>query len=224
MFLCFFLYLCHQKYYARNICDIMRGKIKTYLQGLKSALLPTFNLQVLALIIAGVFCGLVAYLVYMSKAYSYLSDNPEVCINCHVMGPYYATWQHSSHKNVATCNDCHVPHTSIFAKYYFKATDGLRHSYVFTMRNEPQRMQAIPESQVVIYENCVRCHSQLNQEFVKTGMLSKADIRHGTDRACWDCHRNVPHGKTSLSGTPNAIVPYPKTPVPTWLRKQLNKN
>ena len=65
-------------------------------------------------------------------------------------------------------NDCHVPHTSIFAKYYFKATNGLRHSYVFTMRNEPQRMQAIPESQVVIYENCVRCHSQLNQEFVKT--------------------------------------------------------
>lgn len=202
----------------------MVSRIKTYFQRFKSAVLPTFNLQVLALIIAGVFCGLLAYLVYMSKAYSYLSDNPEVCINCHVMGPYYATWQHSSHKNVATCNDCHVPHTSIFAKYYFKATDGLRHSYVFTMRNEPQRMQAIPESQVVIYENCVRCHSQLNQEFVKTGMLSKADIRHGTDRTCWDCHRNVPHGKTSLSGTPNAIVPYPKTPVPTWLRKQLNKN
>ena len=202
----------------------MVSRIKTYFQRFKSAVLPTSNLQVLALIIAGAFCGLLAYLVYMSKAYSYLSDNPEVCINCHVMGPYYATWQHSSHKNVATCNDCHVPHTSIFAKYYFKATDGLRHSYVFTMRNEPQRMQAIPESQVVIYENCVRCHSQLNQEFVKTGMLSKADIRHGTDRACWDCHRNVPHGKTSLSGTPNAIVPYPKTPVPTWLCKQLNKN
>lgn len=88
----------------------MVSRIKTYFQRFKSAVLPTFNLQVLALIIAGVFCGLLAYLVYMSKAYSYLSDNPEVCINCHVMGPYYATWQHSSHKNVATCNDCHVPH------------------------------------------------------------------------------------------------------------------
>ena len=80
----------------------MVSRIKTYFQRFKSAVLPTFNLQVLALIIAGVFCGLLAYLVYMSKAYSYLSDNPEVCINCHVMGPYYATWQHSSHKNVAT--------------------------------------------------------------------------------------------------------------------------
>ena len=76
----------------------MVSRIKTYFQRFKSAVLPTFNLQVLALIMAGAFCGLLAYLVYMSKAYSYLSDNPEVCINCHVMGPYYATWQHSSHK------------------------------------------------------------------------------------------------------------------------------
>lgn len=56
----------------------MVSRIKTYFQRFKSAVLPTFNLQVLALIIAGVFCGLLAYLVYMSKAYSYLSDNPEV--------------------------------------------------------------------------------------------------------------------------------------------------
>lgn len=99
----------------------MVSRIKTYFQRFKSAVLPTFNLQVLALIIAGAFCGLLAYLVYMSKAYSYLSDNPEVCINCHVMGPYYATWQHSSHKNVATCNDCHVPHThKHFCKILFQ--------------------------------------------------------------------------------------------------------
>ena len=56
----------------------MVSRIKTYFQRFKSAVLPTFNLQVLALIIAGAFCGLLAYLVYMSKAYSYLSNNPEV--------------------------------------------------------------------------------------------------------------------------------------------------
>ena len=28
----------------------------------------------------------------------------------------------------------------------------------------------------------------------------------------------------SRTAVPNVIVPYPKTPVPTWLRKQLNKN
>lgn len=187
-------------------------------------LFPTLKMQITALMLAGSFVGVSAYLVYVSKAYSYLSDSPEVCINCHVMGPYYATWQHSSHANVATCNDCHVPHTSLLAKYMFKAKDGLRHSTVFTLRGEPQRMQAIPEAQAVIYANCVRCHAQLNQEFVRTGHLTAQQVKHAEDRACWDCHRDVPHaGKTSLSATPDAIIPYPKSPAPAWLKGQLEK-
>lgn len=199
------------------------AKLLTYRNRFIMQFFPTLRSQVLAVAFAGGFVGLCAYLVYVSKAYSYLSDDPEVCINCHVMGPYYATWQHSSHASVATCNDCHVPHTSIFAKYYFKATDGLRHSTVFTLRKEPQRMQAIPEAQAVIYANCVRCHAQLNQEFVQTGHLTSQEVKHGQGRACWDCHRDVPHGgKTSLSATPHAIIPYPKSPVPTWLQEHLS--
>lgn len=139
--------------------------------------------------------------------------------------PYYATWMHSSHGTETTCNDCHVPHDSFVRKYFFKATDGLRHSYVFTMRGEPQSMKAIPESQKVIYENCIRCHSQLNQEFVKTGMLRGASITDGTEMACWDCHRDVPHGGVnSLSNTPNAIVPFPKSPVPDWIKRAKKSN
>lgn len=200
------------------------SKLIDYWNSVVHCLFPTLRLQVAGLVLAGSFVGLSAYLVYMSKSYSYLSDSPEVCINCHVMGPYYATWQHSSHKNVATCNDCHVPHTSLMAKYFFKATDGLRHSTVFTLRGEPQRMQAIPTAQTVIYQNCVRCHGQLNQEFVNTGRLTAQDVKHGDDRACWDCHREVPHmGKTTLSATPDAIIPYPKSPVPSWLKEHLNQ-
>ena len=111
------------------------ARLKVVFERFGRKLLPSFRHKVFALALVGVFVGLGAYLVYMSKAYSYLSDDPRVCINCHVMGPYYATWQHSSHAMRATCNDCHVPHNSIFSKYYFKASDGLRHSYVFTMRN-----------------------------------------------------------------------------------------
>ena len=192
------------------------------ISSLKRRLLPSYGAQVGAVLLTGVIFGLGAYLVYVSKAYSYLSDDPKVCVNCHVMGPYYATWQHSSHKMVATCNDCHVPHNNILNKYFFKAKDGLRHSYIFTMRKEPQAMQAIAASQEVIYDNCVRCHSQLNQEFVKTGKMTHKQLTHGEGRACWDCHRDVPHGgKNSLSSTPGAIVPYPKSPVPDWLKDQL---
>ncbi len=187
-------------------------------------LLPSYRGRVVAVSLAGAFVGLCAYLIYASRAYSYLSDDPSVCVNCHVMGPYYATWQHSSHQRVATCNDCHVPHTSLFGKYYFKAKDGLRHSYVFTMRGEPMATKAIAESREVIYGNCVRCHSALNQTFVKTGRLTPHDLQRGAGQACWECHRDVPHGGVnSLASTPKALVPYPKSAVPQWLRDQLKK-
>ena len=188
-------------------------------------LLPTHKSRVAIVVLLGVVAGIGSYLVYMSRVWSYAGDDPATCINCHVMEPYYATWMHSSHGIETTCNDCHVPHDSFVRKYFFKATDGLRHSYVFTMRGEPQSMKAIPESQKVIYENCIRCHSQLNQEFVKTGMLSGASITDGTEMACWDCHRDVPHGGVnSLSNTPNAIVPFPKSPVPDWIKRAKKSN
>ena len=41
------------------------------------------------------------------------------------MTPQYATWSHSTHREHAHCNDCHVPHNNILNKYYFKAKDGM---------------------------------------------------------------------------------------------------
>ncbi|XGS82984.1 NapC/NirT family cytochrome c [Limibacterium fermenti] len=89
-----------------------------------------------AIIITGAFVGLFIYTFFASRAYSYLSDDPSACVNCHIMSPYYATWMHSSHGGNTTCNDCHVPHNNIVNKYYFKAKDGLRHAAVFTLRGE----------------------------------------------------------------------------------------
>lgn len=84
---------------------------------------------------------------------------------------------------------------------------------------EPQVIRPRDESYGVIMENCIRCHTQLNQEFVNTGMLSYADTQKGMGKACWDCHREVPHGRISnLAMSPNAIVPLPESPVPQWLK------
>lgn len=183
-------------------------------------ILPTRGWQVVAVILLGIGGGITAYLIYASRVWSYAGNDPATCVNCHVMEPYYATWSHSSHGIHTDCNDCHVPHDNVFRKYFFKASDGLRHSYVFTMRGEPQSMKAIPASQKVIYENCVRCHTQLNQEFVKTGMLRGDAIAGDSDMACWDCHRDVPHGGVnSLSSTPHSLTPFPESPVPEWISK-----
>lgn len=163
--------------------------------------------------VAGVIVGLALYVGRISEAASYLSDDPRACINCHIMFPEYATWQHSSHREVANCNDCHVPHTNVLAKYYFKAKDGLRHSAMFTFRLEPQVIQAIPESREVIQGNCIRCHTRV--------MMDVANLGHNNlDRSCMDCHRDVPHGRThSLSSTPNAAVPALEPLTPEWMRK-----
>ena len=50
--------------------------------------------------------------------------------------------------------------------------------------------------------------------------------KKGEGKACWDCHRNVPHGgMNSLSSTPNAegVTPLPPSPVPEWLQKALGR-
>lgn len=175
-------------------------------------------------IVGGIIAGLGAYTVYMSRAHSYLSDDPKACINCHIMTPYYQTWNHSSHAQWTTCNDCHVPQDNIVSKYAFKAKDGLYHAAVFTVQGEPQSIRPRDESYEVIMNNCIRCHTQLNTEFVKTGMIDYADTQKGEGKACWDCHTQVPHSKVSgLSETPNAIVPLPESPVPDWLKKRMKK-
>ena len=171
--------------------------------------------------LAGLVVGLVFYTFYISRAWSYVSDEPAVCVNCHIMGPYYQAWQKSSHAVWATCNDCHVPQDNIINQYAFKAVDGLYHAAVFTVRAEPQVIRAREGSSTVIMENCLRCHTPLVTEFVKMN-VSYQDVLKGEAKACWDCHTQVPH--TNISNTasaPNAIAPFPESPVPAWLKNML---
>ncbi len=187
-----------------------------------SKLLPPAKWRLPVMVISSILLGVVLFLLYVSKAHSYLSDNPETCMNCHIMAPQFATWNHSSHREVASCNDCHVPHNNVFNKYYFKAKDGLRHATVFTLRKEPQVIFIHEEGAGVVHNNCIRCHSKLLTD-PKLMANVEAHQAHRTDRKCWECHREVPHGRVnSLSSVPNARVPLPESPVPTWINKYIN--
>ena len=171
----------------------------------------------------GIFFGLGCYVLYLSKAASYLSDAPETCVNCHVMAPQYATWNHSSHREVATCNDCHVPHNNVVNKYFFKAKDGLRHASMFALRMEPEVIFILDEGKKVVHNNCIRCHTQ---QLTDPKLASQVpNHAHNTqDRVCWECHREVPHGRVnSLSSVPNARVPLPESPVPDWLKEYMKE-
>lgn len=157
--------------------------------------------RALCLGMLGVVAGLGLFVIQVSRAPSYLVDSPETCMNCHVMATQYVTWQHSSHARHATCNDCHVPHDNLFKEYAFKAKDGLWHATVFTMRWEPQVIRMSRGAIPVVEQNCRRCH-----EAVVSGVALAA--HQSGDLRCWDCHREVPHGRVrSLSATPDVFQP-----------------
>jgi cytochrome c nitrite reductase small subunit len=169
-----------------------------------------------------IFTGLAIFSFYISRAPSYLTDNPEACVNCHIMAPQYATWSHSSHREKTNCNDCHVPHNNFINKYYFKAKDGLRHATIFTLRKEPQVIFIKEAGQEVVHNNCIRCHSGLLTDS-KLNAYNTETHRFRMERRCWDCHRETPHGRVnSLSSVPWARVPLPSSPTPNWL-KELTK-
>jgi cytochrome c nitrite reductase small subunit len=152
-------------------------------------------------VLLGLAAGLGGTAIHVSRAPSYMSDDPQACMNCHIMGAAYLSWQHSSHGKVTVCNDCHVPHDSTLAKYAFKAQDGLRHATIFTLRAEPQVLELSRAAVTAVEDNCRRCHSE-------TVAHTHAAGHQPGDRRCWDCHREVAHGVgRSLSAAPDTFRP-----------------
>jgi len=192
--------------------------MKRLFLSLIKAVIPPTQWKIPVIILMGSIVGVGCYLFYVSRAWSYVSDDPSTCVNCHIMKTEYTSWRHSSHYRAATCNDCHVPHDNVFRKYYFKAADGMRHSAIFTARTYAQSIRMREPGRKVVMENCIRCHGHLT-EMIKAN-VPYAETTNGNRKVCWDCHREVPHGtRKSLSSTPDAEVPVPQNPVPAWLQK-----
>ncbi|PLX01831.1 MAG: cytochrome c nitrite reductase small subunit [Marinilabiliales bacterium] len=187
-------------------------------------IVPPKNWQLIVTVLIGLIIGLFLYIFYVSNAVSYLSDNPETCINCHVMNSQYDSWNHSSHRERANCNDCHVPHNNVFNKYFFKAKDGMRHATMFTLRLEPQVIQIKEAGIEVVQDNCIRCHSNLITDHRMLGLHNDYNNFREEERKCWECHREVPHGRVrSLSAGKNSLIPDVRKPIPNWINNIVNK-
>jgi cytochrome c nitrite reductase small subunit len=157
-----------------------------------------------------IFCGISAtclavYTAYVSKAHSYLSEDPRACINCHVMNTQYATWQHSSHKEVG-CIECHLPTDNTTDKLISKMKDGWNHSLAFTLNTYDHAIKISEDGARRVQQNCVSCHSD-----IVSNIQNNKDLNHNfkelknvvSDTKCWDCHKSVPHGKVrSLTTVP----------------------
>lgn len=190
-----------------------------YLKKVMRWLVPPAKWRVTVIVLCGIFTGIFLLVVHISKATSYLSDQPETCINCHVMYPQYASWAKSSHGQVASCVDCHIPQDNIFRKYYVKGTDGMAHTTYFTFRWEPQVIQIKSRGVGVVQENCIRCHLDLI-DMVQLVTVSGQSAAMGEGKLCWECHRETPHGTVkSLSAAPHALIERLPTVLPSWIEK-----
>lgn len=170
-----------------------------------------FRARIACFIGFGILVGLGVVVAKVSRATSYMGDDPTTCVNCHVMRSEYTSWRHSSHAAVATCNDCHLPHDSKLDALAFKARDGIYHSTIFTLRLEPEVIQLSSAAKPVVQSNCVRCHSAMVGN-IYCPIEDQNVYAHGSGdqekKWCWSCHREVPHGRVhGLSSSPGSMVP-----------------
>ena len=152
--------------------------------------------------------GMFAYVVNASNMFSYISEDPKVCINCHTMNTEYATWQHSSHRERATCVECHLPRESLVDKLLAKSRDGFNHSFAMTFRTyEGENIRISDNAQKRIQANCITCHREIVSQITANGKLyTTKGENEKNERNCWSCHRDVPHGTTrSQTTTPDNL-------------------
>ena len=151
---------------------------------------------VLAALLLGVALGLAGYTFAYAKGWSYLTDDARACANCHVMNEQYDGWIKSSHRSVAVCNDCHVPH-DLVGKYATKGRNGFWHSYYFTTGTFPEPIRATARSREIAEGNCRRCHEPV---VAAMGTPAHAGAR---EVSCVRCHGSVGH--LELSATSVAL-------------------
>ena len=144
------------------------------------------RLLIVGSVCAGVIVGVGGFTFIYAKGYSYLSNDPRACANCHIMQEHYDSWAKSSHHHAATCNDCHVPHHWL-GKYYVKARNGFNHSKAFTLQNFPEPIRITTPNLQALQHNCIECHSTIVSD-----IAAHRDVGRGEAR-CTQCHRSTGH-------------------------------
>ena len=154
-------------------------------------------MKYVAICSVAVVIGMFTYLAAESKMLSYMSSDPKACVNCHAMNTHYATWQHNIHREEATCVDCHLPHDSFANKMVAKAIDGFNHSVAMTLGDYGANLRVTTNAAQRIQDNCISCHELAVSRMLESAKLyskEEGDVQMG--RRCWECHRDVPHGRT----------------------------
>jgi cytochrome c nitrite reductase small subunit len=127
----------------------------------------------------GILAGLVGFTFLYGKGHSYLVNDPNSCMNCHIMQDAYDAWAVGPHRSI-TCYDCHLP-VDFPENWISKADSGFRHAWAFTFE-DVQTIRPVESTLRIVQRNCLRCHEPMTGHLgVEGGMR------------CFDCHAETRH-------------------------------
>lgn len=125
------------------------------------------------------------------------------------MQSHFDSWTKSSHKSVATCNDCHLPH-DVAGKWITKADNGFFHSLAFTTNDFHEPIQIKERNRRVTQHACLHCHGDFVNDMKPSAshggvgnalggrVVGGSAGAHGSSVAsdmlsCIHCHSDVGH-------------------------------
>lgn len=133
----------------------------------------------------GFLFGMGGYTFVQGEGLSYFSDDPKACMNCHVMQDHYYSWSKSPHREVTTCNTCHLPENS-FSQAFYKAENALNHSVKFTTGFYKEPIRIREHNFDIALKACLNCHGNLFDDSTHRKGLQEGN-------SCLHCHDNVGH-------------------------------
>jgi cytochrome c nitrite reductase small subunit len=137
-------------------------------------------------ILLGAAAGVGTFTFAYAQGGSYMTNDPAACANCHVMREHFEAWVKSTHRAVATCNDCHTPHDGLVGKLRTKAVNGFNHSLAFTTGNFHEPIRITPRNRAIVEGACRHCHGEVVQAI---------DANPSEPVSCVRCHAGVGHAR-----------------------------
>ena len=116
-----------------------------------------------------------------------VTSQPGFCASCHIMKPYYQSWQHSAHHKIA-CVECHIPPgVSATIQKKWEALSMVTSYFTGTYGTKPWAQ--VPDA------SCFRCHQ--TKDFTGMKIYNGVRFDHGAHLSvkrngmvlrCTSCH------------------------------------
>lgn len=150
--------------------------------------------RIIALGVVAVIGAFLLFMAFATTGAAVYTSRSEFCVSCHIMEPYYVSWQESSHKDVA-CIKCHFP-PGAAEKVRGKMLGLVQLLKYVTASAGPRLSAEISDA------SCLRCHDTrlLSGRVDFHGLPFDhrphlTEMRRGKKLRCTSCHSQIVQGQ-----------------------------